>query len=174
MDIGISKRKLNGQVDRFAQARRSMPSDIDLSDPEIAEMVIESETDLVELGDHILQEITEAECHLLALAAQKDLIASRENIFTSRIEKRKQFLLSMLRRTGLTFIRLALGTPAISPGKARVDIIDESLVPPQYFVAVPPPEPRIDKRALSDALKDGPVDGARIVFGDDVLTIRRK
>ena len=43
-----------------------------------------------------------------------------------------------------------------------VAVLDESKIPPRFFVQAPTPEPRLDKRALLAELKDGAVDGAEL------------
>ena len=50
---------------------------------------------------------------------------------------------------------------AIKANPSRVVIDDEAILPQQFMVTPPAPAPRPDKRAIAEALKFGPVSGAR-------------
>lgn len=88
----------------------------------------------------------------------------------SSLDKNKQRMKSNLHESmkamNKTKIKTDLFTVSIRKNTAKLEITDDSLIPPYYFIAQ---EPKLDNASLRDALKNGDViDGAILVQGESL------
>lgn len=94
----------------------------------------------------------------------------------ARCEARKERARGMLRyvmgKHGLTSVKGNLFTASLRPGAESVELTGDANVPVEYCTVVPS-QLKPDKTAIKRAIKAGEsVPGARLVTGDEVLTIR--
>lgn len=136
---------------------------------------IEGETNLHEAIVAALDEIDEAEVLILGGKAKIEQLTGR----VAAEEKRVDRLRAAIERAIVTSemptpIKLATATISVSKRKPGVVIDDEAAIPSRFFVQPPAPAPKLDKKALADALAAEPVAGAHLDNGSLSLTIRRK
>jgi hypothetical protein len=105
-----------------------------------------------------------------AFADAIDAAAERMTERAKRLRNRnvwlKQYLLSNMLAAGKTKIESPELVLAVKKTPAAVIVFDEASVPDSFKVQPPTPPPRLDKRAMADAMKAGTdVPGARMEGG---------
>lgn len=144
-------------------------------DAELIADTIEGETDLLEAIAGALNEIDETELLVLGGKAKIEQIGTRVAAEERRVERLRAAIERAIVIAELpTPLRLPTATISISRHKPQPVIDDEALVPSRFFVQPPPPAPRLDKKALAEALANEAVAGAHLDNGSISLTIRRK
>ena len=108
-----------------------------------------------------------------SFADQVDEAAEQMALRAKRIRERaagiRTYLKTSMQATGITKIQCAEFTIALRKNPARADIVDESAIPDEYREWPEPPPPRVNRKAVLDALKAGkPVPGAQIAQDERV------
>ncbi len=136
---------------------------------------IEGETGLLEAIGAALDEIDEAEVLILGGKAKIDQIGSRIAGEERRVERLRAAIERAIVMTDMpTPIKLPTATISIAKRKPGVVIDNEATIPSRFFVQPPAPPPKLDKKALADALTAGAIEGAHLDNGSVSLTVRRK
>jgi len=144
-------------------------------DAEFVADTIEGETDLFEAIKGALDEIDEAELLILGGKAKIEQINSRVASEERRVDRLRAAIERAILMAELpTPIKLPTATISIAKRKPGVVIDNESDIPARFFVQPPAPPPKLDKKALADALTAEPVPGAHLDNGSVSLTVRRK
>jgi hypothetical protein len=95
-----------------------------------------------------------------AAAAQ---MAERAKRLRKKSESIREYLLNQMRGAGISKIQAPEFTVSIRKNPAAVQIAPDTTIPSEYMVVPEPPPPRVDKRKLAEALKNGAViDGVRL------------
>lgn len=126
--------------------------------------------DLLEcIGDAFEQKAINVGLYIRGIEAKHNAIDAeleRLNQLQKDAEKERERLLEYLERSMLAVGKDKIESPILKIGFRKnppsVNVLDESKIPPRFFVQPPTPEPRLDKRALLAELKDGAVDGAEL------------
>ncbi len=140
------------------------------NDPQLILDAIEGETNLHEAVCVVAEEILEDEVLLVGLEVTIKSLAERKARVEKSIEDRRNIILMAMDRAGVPTIRSPTCTLSVRDVPPKVVVTDEAAVPAAYFTK---PEPKLDKRALGEALKSGPVPGAELSNGGIGLTLRR-
>lgn len=133
---------------------------------ELLSMALDPETDLEALADTMEAVDGEIEVkadgyakvmkELKAIADARKAEAKRlldgAKSVEANIDRMKSALESAMRLTGKTKFKTALFSFGIQKNIPSVSILDESKIPEQFLI---PQSPKIDKRAIMAALKDG-------------------
>lgn len=144
-------------------------------DEELIADAIEGETGLLEAIAAGLDEIDEAELLILGGKAKIEQIGSRVASEEKRVERvRAAIERAIVTAEVPTPIKLPTGTISITRRKAQPVIDNEAAIPSRFFVEQPIPAPKLDKKALAEALAQGPVLGAHLDNGTVSLTVRRR
>lgn len=167
----VLRRQADAARDLVAMLRGEGADD----DADLVSDAIEGETDLLEAIKGALDEIDEAE---LLIFGGKEKVKQIEGRIASE-EKRVERLRAAIERAIVsseipTPIKLATATISISKRKAQPVIDNESEIPARFFVQPPAPPPKLDKKALADALVTEAVPGAHLDNGSISLLVRRK
>lgn len=72
-----------------------------------------------------------------------------------RVDKIERVIAQWMQAAGWTNLQLATHDVRQRAGVGRVEITDESLVPPEYMRTPPPPEPVPDKKKIAEQWKAG-------------------
>jgi Siphovirus Gp157 len=83
-------------------------------------------------------------------------------------EAMRALMLRIMKAAGIKKAPLVEATVSVSKGRDSVEIVDEEALPDNVVKVVRTP----DKGLIKEALALGPVDGARMKTGDDMLTVR--
>lgn len=143
-------------------------------DDELVSDAIEGETNLIEAVQAALDEIDDAEVLILGGKAKIEQIGSRVAGEEKRVERLRAAIERAMVAAEQPTLRLATATLSISRRKPGVVIDSEADIPARFFVQPPAPPPKVDKKALAEALAAEAVPGAHLDNGSVSLTVRRK
>lgn len=142
------------------------------SDPQAILDTLEGETNLHEalllIADSALDDETMAEAVGLRIKALQE----RRSRAEVTAEHKRALIIMTMERAGLKTIKGVGATLSIRDVAPKVVVEDESAIPSSFFV---PQEPKLDKKALTETLREGrKVPGATLSNGGVSLTIRVK
>lgn len=133
---------------------------------------LEGETDLHEMLCGVAEQITENMSMIAGIDTHIKALQDRKSRLTDTSKTLRNIIAMTMDRAGLKTVTgplFTLSVRAITPGLGE---IDEAEIPTRFFAQ---PEPKLDKKALLAALKDGEdIPGARLNNGGIGLTIRTK
>lgn len=86
-------------------------------------------------------------------------------------ERITDYLRDNMATTGKDKLDLGLFKLTLRQPTKKLDVLDESLIPAEYWVVVPETK-RVDKAGLTAALKLGEIEGARLIDGERALLIK--
>jgi hypothetical protein len=90
-------------------------------------------------------------------------MAERAKRLRRKSESIRAYLLNQMRGAGISKIQAPEFTVSIRKNPAAVQIAPDTTIPSEYMVVPEPPPPRVDKRKLAEALKNGAViDGVHL------------
>lgn len=141
-------------------------------DEELLEGTIEGETNLIEAVGRVVLEIQQLEALADGTKAQVEAIRKRKERFEKRAELLRTAVAVALESVGLTKVKTSSATLSVAKVAPKPLIIDESQIPSRFFIEQPPPPPKLDKKALAEELKKGPIAGAQLDNGSTSLRIR--
>jgi len=138
------------------------------TDDGLARDMIEGETSLFEMIDALVAADGEDASTVEGLASYIKSLQERKSRIEARSETRRALLASALEIAGVTRHAAPAGTITRKAVAPKTIIIEESDIPTRFFVT---PEPRLDKKALGDALKarQAAIDEAQNKFQGDEL-----
>lgn len=144
-------------------------------DEELVADVIEGQTDLKEAIDAALAEIDELEIYIIGLKAKEDEFATRRHRLEERVERIRAMIEQAMLTSEQQSFRLAGGTVSLSRRQPGLIVNNEADIPARFWVEQERPAPKLDKKALAEALRNGEtVAGATLDNGSYALTLRRK
>lgn len=160
------------ELDREAMEAKALLAnlrDIVADDEEWTASIVESETNLTEAIEHAVSRLAEVETFEEALAQQAKALAERKERFTRQKNNIRAAIQSALGAVGLKKLELAAATLTLKPTPPKVIVTEEADIPSTYFEPQPP---KLDKRKLAAALKDGSVPGAVLSNGCSTIQIK--
>jgi hypothetical protein len=160
-----------------AEAAKSLLADLRADGEEDAELeadAIEGETGLLEAIGEALAANDEDEALVIGLKAKEEQFAARRAAIQERIERRTALIERAMLDTHQTRLRLPTATLTLAKRAAGVVIINEADIPARFWVAQPTPAPKLDKKALKEALATETIPGATLDNGSVSLTVWRK
>jgi hypothetical protein len=139
-------------------------------DTDLAADTIEGETNLQEVILSAIARIVELDTMTEGIKATQDALAGRK----ARLEKQREMIRESLavafEVACIKKLETPLATISLRAVPPRVEVIDESAIPAAYWK---PQEPRLDRKAVLDALKDKQdVPGATLSNGGMAVSIR--
>lgn len=138
------------------------------TDADLVADMIEGETNLLEAIDHTLARVAEDMALCVGLKAHVEKVDRRLSRLEHRIEMTKQAVMVAMSVAEQRKLQRPLATLSIRAAPPAVVVKSEADIPPLYWKT---PEPKLDKRALGDALKSGQiVPGAEMSNGGETLS----
>jgi len=97
-------------------------------------------------------------------------LQARKKAFQNRKESLKAYTLEAMKQHGIEKIECPECTISIQKNPYKVEVEDERLIPREFWIIPPPPQPRIDKEKIKEAyLKDGEiVQGTKVIQTEGV------
>ena len=90
-------------------------------------------------------------------------MAQRRKIIEARVERMKHYVLDAMLNNNIQKIECPYFVVGVAKNPPSVDVFDEATIPQDYFVEQPAPPPRLDKKLVMKAMKDGfEVPGCRL------------
>lgn len=141
-----------------------------LGDEDAVLLAIDSETDLNGAIAAGLTRIIEAEAIAEMIDALKKRLDARADRFEKQAENLRTAICSAMETAGIKSVEHVIGTVSVRRTPPQVLVTDEAALPTKFFKPQPP---KLDKRELLKALKDGEmVRGAQLTNGGITLAIR--
>lgn len=165
------------QQSELARFLLSQVADIVADDEEVITATIEGETGLLEAIDAALDQISDAEALAEMIAKRIEKLEARKVRMVKRAERLRTAVAVAMEAASAKKLIRPLGTLSLRTLPQKVIVTDEAAIPTRFWV-VPKPEPKIDKKALLDALKASDPDteeaipGCELSNGGISLTIR--
>lgn len=166
MTYDATKSALNKQAMAAANLLRELASD----DDELNHDAVEGETDFFEAVQAALDEIDECEVLANGLDAKIAQLQTRFARITSRAETIRGLIeqaFAVAEIKSHVFPNATITQKSIAP---RLIVSDESQIPSKFYKPQPP---KLDRKALLAAVKEGPVDGVELSNGGQTIQIRR-
>ncbi len=146
----------------------------DADDQEIVETAIEGETSLLEAITVAIDANDEDEILIVGIKAKEETLSDRRKAAEQRIERRRAAIEQAMLVTEQDKFILPTATIFLSKRKPNLVIENEAEIP-AVFWTIPKVEPKLDKKALKEALEaDEEIPGAHLDNGSISLSIRRK
>lgn len=140
-------------------------------DEDALDLAVSSETNFNECAAAVLANITEDEVLISGLEKMIGEMANRKERLSDRIRRRRMAIERAMIAGEVHRLELAGATLSLRRVPPGVMILDEALIPQDYFKPQPP---KLDRTALKDAMKSGAsINGVRLDNGSTALTIRR-
>lgn len=132
---------------------------------------IEGETDFFEVLDKLLERRAESLAHAEGLGLVIDRLKARQERFEKAADVDRTLIEQALLTAELEVkITRPIGTLFLSRRAPKAEILEEADIPAEFWK---PAEPKLDKKAVLDALKAGQtVPGAALSNSAPTLTIR--
>lgn len=144
-------------------------------DSEIVESAIEGETSLLEAVASVIDMIDEEEIVITGGEAKIADIRDRVSAKKHRVEMLRASIEQAMLIAEQDKLNLPTATVFISKRQPALIVDNEADIPSEFFNAPEPPAPKLDRKALAAALKDGrAIPGARLDNGTISLSFRRK
>jgi hypothetical protein len=144
-------------------------------DAELVADSIEGETNLVEAIDAALSEIDECEIAIVGLEKKIETFDARKKQQKDRAERIRAMIERALVEIDQMSMKLPTATISLAKRAATAVISNEADIPAKFWIEQERPAPKLDKKALTEALKAGEiVAGAALDNGTISLTVRRK
>ena len=154
------------------EAMREALQDVyDNLDPQALLDTIEGETDLTEVLQQVASQALEYETLAKATQERIEALQARKARTLKAAETLRSIVLQAMDTTGRDKISGPEITLSVAKRRGSLVIDDESLVPACFFKPQPP---KLDKKALTEAAREGEQPGCHIGNGSISLTIRVK
>lgn len=173
----MSSANVDHALRRQTEAARSLLKDLRENGEDDAELMadaIEGETDLLEAIVEALDANDEDEALVIGLKVKEEAFASRRAAIAARIERRTALIERAMVETDQTTLRLPTATLTLAKRAANLVIGNEAEIPSRFWVVQERPAPKLDKKALKEALQSETIPGATLDNGSVSLTVRRK
>lgn len=153
-----------------AEARALLDALHNDDDDDLRHDHVEGETDLFEAIDRALFDMGMCDAQAIGIERVIDRLNARRKRAKDRIEKIRGAIEQAMQVCELPTIKRPTATLTVKKTPPKPLEIDESAVPSEFFAPQPP---KLDKRALAEAAKNGPVPGVTMSNGGISLQIRR-
>jgi hypothetical protein len=139
-------------------------------DDETLRDTLEGISQLPDVIKEVLRSSLEDETLVTALKARVEDMQARLDRFKLRAEKKRDLVGWAMGHSGIDKLQAEDFSVALRQGPQRLEIVDESQIPCQYLVPLPP---RLDRAALLSNLKQGAiVPGVILAYGQPHISVR--
>ncbi|MEI9428653.1 siphovirus Gp157 family protein [Mesorhizobium sp. Cs1299R1N3] len=115
---------------------------------------IEGETSLIEVITAALNSRDEDLMMLTGIEAKQEELATRKKRLEATAERKKSLIEKAMLAAEIKTLPLPVATLSISNRAPGLLVVEESDIPSAYFKTPEPPAPKLDKKALTSALRD--------------------
>lgn len=144
-------------------------------DAELVADMIEGQTGLTEAIAAALDQIDECEILVTGLKAKEAAFEARRHSIENRAERIRALIEQAMLATDQTSMRLPTATVTLRKIQPGLVIVNEADIPARFWVEQERPAPKLDKKALAEAVKaKEEVPGAMLDNGGFGLSVRRK
>lgn len=141
-------------------------------DDETLKDTLEGISRLPEMLEEIIRSTLEDETFMMALKTRIELLNIRMIRFKERYDKKRKLVTTAMVNAQINKFEVADFSVFLTQGHTRLVIAEEKLVPERFFIPQPP---RLDRVALTTALKQGEaIEGAMLGSGDAYISVRAR
>lgn len=169
-----SDRSLQIQTEAAKKLMSSLHAQDAADDAELVADSLEGETNLLEALDAALSEIDECEILMAGLDAKITAFDARRKQQKDRAERIRALIEQALVVTEQSSMKLASATISLSKRAPQLVVTSEADIPTRFWVEQERPAPKLDRKALAEALKAETIPGASLDNGTVSLTVRRR
>ncbi len=160
---------------RETETAKRLIADMRSDDEQLVTDSIEGETGLFEAIEAALSEIDECEILIIGLEEKIKAFDARKKQAKDRAERMRALIERAMVETEQQSFRLPAGTLSLKKVPPALVITNEADIPAAFWVEQERPAPKLDKKALLEALKENEtIPGAALDNGSVSLTVRRK
>lgn len=136
---------------------------------------LEGETNLIEALDAALSEIDECEILIVGLDEKIKTFDARRKLVKDRAERIRALIEQAMIVTDQKTLKTVTATLILSERGPQILVTSEADIPTRFWIEQERPAPKLDKKALAEALKaNEAVPGASLDNGSISLTVRRR
>lgn len=104
-----------------------------------------------------------------AIKAAEKQMADRRKALEAKADRIRQYLLDNMTRTGITKIDCPYFVLSVRKNPPAVEVLNQDMIPDEYFDIPEPPAPTLNKNRLKEDLKAGVVvEGAKLTAGQSL------
>lgn len=163
-------RQIGAARDLMAQLRQDGADD----DAELVADAIEGETNLTEALAAALAEIDDLDTLELGLEAVNRRNDTRLAAIRARRDRIRAAMEQAMVSVDQPTLRLPTATITVAKRAPQLVVVNEADIPSRFWKQPDPPAPKLDKKALTAALKaDEAIPGAQLDNGSVTLVVRR-
>lgn len=174
----MAKAAIVYDLNKQATAAKVLADNIRLTfgnDEDLIGTAIEGETDLFETAENAVDRLVVLEAYMHGIEGKIEALKARCERFKNQHAKIKEALHLALHTAEMPKIELAVATVSTRKLQDECEIVDETEVPAKYWVTPPTPDPKIDKKAILEALQNKEnIPGTRLNGNRTTLSIKYK
>ena len=104
-----------------------------------------------------------------AIKAAEKQMAERRKAIEAKADRIRQYLLDNMTRTGITKIDCPYFVLSVRKNPPAVEVLNQDMIPDEYFDIPEPPAPTLNKNRLKEDLKAGViVEGVKLTAGQSL------
>jgi hypothetical protein len=157
-------------LNKQSVAAASLVAELKSEDAQLNHDMIEGETGFFEAVEAALSEIDECEILAAGLADHIKTMQDRLSRVKGRADRVRGMIDQAFHLAEVKSHRFASATITLKAIPQKLVVVDESQIPSRFFTPQPP---KLDKKALAEAVKAGDVPGAHLSNGGSTIQIRR-
>jgi hypothetical protein len=139
-------------------------------DDETLRDTLEGISNLPQVIEAVVRSSLEDGAYVSALKQRMDDMQARLSRLKDRYSRKRELACWAMSQSGIERLQAADFSLTLRAGMPRLEVIDETRIPPAFFVPQPP---KLDRTLLTTALKSGEmVNGALLVQGEPGITVR--
>ena len=143
--------------------------EMDLDDQTLTDTLEAMSGDLELKATNVAMFVRNLEAGAEAIKAAEKAMADRRKALEGKAERIREYLLSNMLRTGITKIECPYFALSVRKNPPAVEVLDQAMIPDEYFDIPEPPAPTLNKNRLKEALKNGvEVQGAKLSVGQSL------
>jgi hypothetical protein len=155
----------------LATAIKEHLDSLKIEDETLIHDTFEGQTDIYECMDWLLGKIAHEDAFAEAVEVQINKLEIRKSSAGNRKAKWRELLQQAVEATGEKTVKRPAATITLAPKPLGLEIIDESIIPQEFFIIET--VKKLDKKKLKEAVADGfNVPGAALDNGGVSLRIR--
>lgn len=162
----ITKARINREVEAAASLIAALNSD----DDKLNHDMVECATDLFEAVEVALNEIRDCDIIVAGVSAAVADLGKRKTRAQNRSKRLRGLIEQAFAIAEIKSHSFPCETVTIKNAPPSLVVVDESKIPSKFWDAQPP---KLDKKALFDAVKLGAVEGAEKTNGGTTIQIRK-
>lgn len=143
--------------------------EMDLDEQTLTDTLEAMSGDLELKATNVAMFVRNLEAGAEAIKAAEKAMADRRKALEGKAERIREYLLSNMLRTGITKIECPYFALSVRKNPPAVEVLDQAMIPDEYFDIPEPPAPTLNKNRLKEALKNGvEVQGAKLSVGQSL------